>query len=781
MQVEKLIAFKIRDQFPALYREFGPDLVEFVEEYYRFLEEETNQSVYNSRRLFEYRDISTTLSDLILQFHKMFMADLPLLDDQSVRFVVKNVMDLYRRKGTPGGVLLFFRMFYGEDVEIKYPASQMFKPSDSDWRKGVYLQLFPNDNLFTNPDDATNPYTYKDLIGKNIKGSISEARAAVDKINFVLINNTLTPVVYISNVKGDFTKFDDLLAKINGKEVAFGRVNGSPNRITIDLTYGGATGNGIGDILNIQSDYGQGGKVIVTDLLDEETGQVNYSITDKGFGYTEENTKIKASNQNIILSNPDFAFKIGERIGNTGKPAANTGIVTGQSAFAVGIFFEEAGQYLDANTDIILFDRAGTPLVSDASANTGAIAQVTRMNRTSPGDLYPNTGDANNDVKVSIDNIQSVSLITDVIGDFANVAINSSNYNTVPPAIRAMSGNTDPVTIATRLDEAFDLTPFDIGSIATLQNINPGTDYRTDVWTIARDETMGAFDRFEQIIVLEEVGAAMSKGDAISQANTGIDSDATVTGIITDVNASESFIKVRPYNYYGFESNAGDIVHKGNNYAVDYVSRDYGADKLGESAEIDSQTVFNTGRIKSANIYESGLGYLNNEVVFLTDDDGNIKARATLTADSQGITSGYWASQTSHLNGYWTDPDSGKFEYYNSNKKIQDSDYYQEYSYEIKGTIAKNVYEEPLKRTVHLAGTKLFGDFLHKRKMSFGPSNAGIAHKFTQIITLDTEVGGNPVVGPGRIIAGDGGLLDASTQQYTADTTTLSADMTQEP
>ena len=787
MQVEQKIAFSIRDQFPALYREFGADLVDFVEEYYKFMEEETNQSIYNSRRLFDYRDISTTLSELILQFHKMFMADLPLLKDQDVRFVVKNIMDLYRRKGTPGGVLLFFRMFYQADVEIKYPASQMFKPSDSDWRKGVYLQCFPNDDQFTDSDG--NKFTYADVIGKNVRGGISKARAAVDKINFVLLNGTLTPIVYISNVKGNFTKFDDLIAKIGGNEVAFGRVDGSPNGLTIDLDYGGATQNAVGDIFNIKSAErdpgGQGGKVIVTDIQDEETGLVIYSIEDKGFGYTEADTRIKASSQNLILDNPDFDFVLEERIADTGS--TNIGIVTGQSAFAVGLYFEDASHEFtrDPLPQLFAIDRPGSPRVGlpGAIGNTGPITSITPKNASSPGLLFPDTG-ANTDVTVAIDNIQSVSLITDKISNFLNVTINSTNYNNVPPALAPMSnsGNTNPVTLATAIDDAFNLSPFDIGSIKSLININPGEDYVTDVWAIARDETMSAFDRYEQVIVLDNVAAAMTRGDTISQANTGINSNTTVTGVITDINSSESFIKVRPYSYYGFEGGAGaELVHKGNSYNIEYVARDYNADKLGESAEIDTRTIFESGRVGAVNIYESGLGYQDGEIVYLTDDNDNIIARGTLRADSQGITSGYWASFNSHLNGYWTNPDSKVFEYYDSNKKIQDSDYYQEFSYEIKSTINQKVYEEPLKRTVHLAGTKLFGDFLHKRKKSFGLLEQGMTHKFNQIIKIDDEVGGDPIVGPNQVVPGDGGGLTVDRQDYTADSTVVSADMTSEP
>ena len=121
--IEKNIAFKIAQQFPAYYREHGAELVAMVEHYYKFVESDPNMGVYNSRRLFEYRDVGTTLSSMIIYFKKKYMADLPPIeDDKTVKFVIRNILDLYRRKGTEAGLVLFFRMFYEEDIQVMYPS-----------------------------------------------------------------------------------------------------------------------------------------------------------------------------------------------------------------------------------------------------------------------------------------------------------------------------------------------------------------------------------------------------------------------------------------------------------------------------------------------------------------------------------------------------------------------------------------------------------------------------------------------------------------------------------
>ena len=751
--VEKNIAFKIAQQFPAIYREEGQELVQLVVDYYKWQETASDQGIYNSRRLFDYRDIGNTLESMLVFFQKKFMADLPILDDASLRFVVKNILDLYRRKGTESGIQLFFRLFFAEDVQIRYPGKHMLYPSNSNWKTGVYLQLFPNNDTFY-VADGSSYYTYLDLVSKDIYGSISKAKAIVDKVNFIMLNNTLTPILYITEVRGKFTKYDDIISRFNGEDIAFGRLNGSADGLEIDIAYGGTTGNKIGDILDIQSEYGKGGKAIVTGTQDEFTGTVEYTILDGGFGYTVENTYLEVSNQAIILDNPNLQFELLEYLEDT---AGNRGRVIGQNSVAVGVKMDPGDEFA-INRAISTADRGAS------NFTLSGIYSISPKNESSPGPLYPDTGDANTSVIIGeLTNVQNISLITDIIGNFLNVPLNSADFNAVPPALVPMSGTASPVTLATSLDTAFDLTPFDIGTIGSFLNINPGADYINDVFTLARDYQMMAFERFDQIILVSNFSANFSIGDTVTQAG--------INGIITDVNSTEEYIKIRPFGYYGFNSalSAGPMLHKGISYTILAVERDYTSNKYGANANIKSETLFSTGRISKAEIRNSGFGYIDGETVFLVDENGDIMAKATLSASSQGITSGFWSSESSHVNGYWTNPESHKFEYYDSKMKIQDSDYYQEFSYEIISTIDKGRYEKIIKDNVHLAGTKLFGDFVYNKKTSLG-----IKSRFQQFIKQDNIIGGPPIVGPNQQVGAQTVTVDNSI--FTADTTAFKAD-----
>lgn len=760
--VEKNIAFKIAQQFPAIYRSEGKELVDMVEQYYRFVESDTGMGVYNTRRMFEYRDIGTTLAEMIIYFKKKFMQDLPNIDDdRTIRLVIRNIMDLYRRKGTESGIKLFFRMFYEADVEINYPAKYMFKPSDSNWKTGVYLQMFKNNGIFKTQDEETS-YGYIDLLSKNITGSISGAKAIVDKINFVYLSGTLTPIIYITNVKGKFIKFDDIVCRIDGEDISFGKLNGSADTLIIDLDYGGTTGNKIGDILNIKSDYGKGGKAIVTDLQDEFTGTVFYELVDGGWGYTIDNTKIFASNQVVVLNNQDFKFELLEVLSDT---ANNQGTVIGQNSSAVGIKMLP-GNSFDLGRDISTNRDSGnfTLTAYNQAANTGQIFSVAGKNDSSPGPLYANTADPTHAKVDELENIETVALITDVIAPFVLMPLNSSDFNANPPATATMSGAASPVTLATPLNQAFDLTPFELGTIKSFENLNPGQDYINDTFTLIRDEQMVAFDRYNQILLLDNFSAGFSVGDEVSQASTG------TTGRIVEIDNDAGALTVLPYSYYGFKTSSDDaIVHKGTSFDVLSVERDYSSKQFGNNAIMDSTTLFSSGRISAAEIRNSGFGYVDNETVYLTNDDGERQARATLRANSQGITSGFWSSQTSQINGYWTNPDSKEFEYYDSKTKVQDSDYYQEYSYEIKSTVAVNKYEKVVKDTMHLAGTKMFGEFNYIQVT--GPT---LEHKFQFRVKDDYIVGGADIVGPDQDVGDQ--TVRADSVVWSVDSTNITVD-----
>ena len=697
MQIEKNIAFLVNQQFPAIYRESGPELVNLVEEYYNFLETDTKQSNYVGRRLFEYKDIATTVSSMIVFFQKKYMADLPF-KEESVRFISRNIMELYRRKGTKSGIELFFSAFYNEEIDIFYPAIKMFKPSDSKWKTGVYLQMFVNSNFFESNSGLS--YNYNDLLGRNIKGTSSNAKAVVDKINFIVLNGISTAIIYIEEVQGTFERFDDIQTNISGEVVTFGKVNGSLSSFFVDEDFSGTTGNSVGDIFDVQSEFGFGGTAIVTKISEEFTGEIAYKVEDGGFGYSIENTKLIVSDQVIILNNIDLSFVVGETLIDA---IGNTGTVIGQNESIVGV-------KMSANND---FSIAETISTVNRTINIDLdVDDVTFKNSTSPGPMFVDTGDANNVIIGSLSNQEVIQIIPDIISPYLTVLINAPDYS-----VNTMSGTAEPVSLTTPIQDAFDLTPITIGTIDSFVNLNPGTGYENDTFAIAVDNIIPTLERYNQIITLAEPldAGTFVVGEIITETTTG------KTGKVRSVNSRDGFVIITPFSYYGFSGDysiSKENAIAGDDKVVERVDTDYSSEVYGDNAIIKSSTEFAIGSIAEVAINDAGFGYVDESSASLLDSNNRIVAQGIIESNTQGKTAGFWSSLSSHINGY--KESANTVSYYDSGMRIQDSDYYQEYSYEIKSTIGIERYETLVRDNVHLAGTKMFSKFSYKNKAGGG-------------------------------------------------------------
>mgnify|MGYP000645402020 FL=1 len=890
--IQKNLSLFIKNQFPAIYREDGPELVKLVEEYYRWSETQENQHIYQARRLFETRDVDTTMNSMIILFKKKFLADLPLKADL-VKFIVKNILDLYRAKGTARGIELFFAIFYQEfEIEILYPAEKMQKVSDSAWKQGTYLQMFPNNNFFTSKTGKE--YEYLDLLARNIEGSVTGAKASVRSINFFILNGIKTPVIYLDGIQGTFNKYEDILCNVNGEVVQFGKTNGSLSKFTIvDKSDVGArrknlAGRQIGEVLNVLQKDGNAGKAIVTAVTDTASGQIKYDLENGGYGYTIDNTRLLVSDQSIILDNSENGFNqefvVGETLQDT---AGRTGIIIGQNLSSIGIKLD-AAYAVDGFTDNVTLTTVRLPIDGVAQPQITidlslTANQLVSVNGSSPGPLYPDTTNLS-DVKVSSLNDTSIaSIITDVISPYVSVALDAADYGAVTP----MSGTASPVTLATPLDQAFDIQDLTIGSIVGFDNINPGSDYQSDVFAIAQDSLLKNVDRKNQVVLFADAGDAgsFSVKDRIRGVTSGIN------GVVTDVNQQDGFITITPFNISGLNKNenitfenAPSQVKNVLSIATDFL----GTARFGDNAVIKSETEFAVGKISEVNILNSGFGYWeyevdDSEITDFANGLGELRtannefvSHGIIKADTQGLTSGYWAGTNSHLSGWrqnsvtttktnlpapslplivsriaigfdptltyptlapafeawfssiasdgfaiydlskqgmaisaatgiwltqlrsrsaaasitarWNDivvpsmkeqawyssqenlvwefdADVNVYdqEYLDSGQRIQDSDFYQEYSYQIKSSLPIQNYEKLLKENVHLAGSKLFGDFIFKAKVG-GTIKPRFLRRFND------QGGGSP------FDIADITALNAGTTNFTADSSFVSAD-----
>ena len=106
------------------------------------------------------------------------------------------------------------------------------------------------------------------------------------------------------------------------------------------------------------------------------------------------------------------------------------------------------------------------------------------------------------------------------------------------------------------------------------------------------------------------------------------------------------------------------------------------------------------GTIKKIGVKNSGINYFNTVTVSFISDTGTLNS-AVVIAKPTAVT---------RYPGFYTN-NSGKL---SSTKKIQDGNYYQDFSYVLKTSVSLDTYFSILKDLVHPAGTNMFGSILVK-------------------------------------------------------------------
>ena len=268
MSIDKFVSPFIPQQFPAFYKEEGPNFIAFVKAYYEWLES-TNETLYRARSLLDYNDIDTTEEEFIKYFKNTYLHSLPESIIADKRLLVKHILDLYRSKGTPRAYELLFRMLFNEAIELYIPGDFILKPSDGEWVLPRYIEVSDSDYL-------------EKLIGKQIYNSSRNATAVVESVNQKIINNRFMHVLYLSSIDGRF-KYGERILSHSVPEITLGNAPVILGSLTAVAIENGGSGFNPGDIVDI-SGSGVNGKARIAGVRDEN-GKVQFSLINGGSGY----------------------------------------------------------------------------------------------------------------------------------------------------------------------------------------------------------------------------------------------------------------------------------------------------------------------------------------------------------------------------------------------------------------------------------------------------------------------------------------------------------------
>jgi hypothetical protein len=426
MTIEKFVSPFIAQQFPAFYKEEGPNFIAFLKAYYEWMEN-TGQTINHARSLFEYADIDTTEAQFLKYFKNTYIHSLPESIISDKRLLVKHILDLYRAKGTPRAYELLFRILFNEDIELYIPGDFIFKPSDADWVVPRYIEI------------SDNPYLER-LIGRQIYNSSRNATAVVESVNRKIVGNKFIHIVYLTSMNGRF-KYGEKILSAAVPEITLDNapvVLGSLTAVAID---NGGSGFSAGDIVDI-SGAGVAGKARIASVRDEN-GKVQFNLIDGGSGYSVNAVVTVATALYLSIANNVGEFNAGETIVSSNSSANGT------------ITF--------ANTSLVQMINFSTGLsfyVGDTvtGSNGGSATVVSVIGGGGTGATFAVGGLINKEI---------LNVNTDKITNYlsANLSLTWAFPKNPVANLNSVIGD----TLSFRTVEA--------GTIAFLSNINPGAGY----------------------------------------------------------------------------------------------------------------------------------------------------------------------------------------------------------------------------------------------------------------------------------------------------------------
>lgn len=729
--IEKTISNFVESQFPQFYLTEGPNFVLFVKAYYEWMESE-GQAIQQSRSLFDTRDIDNTLTAFLEHFQTKYLYGIPFNVIINKRFLLKHILDVYRSKGSINCYKLLFKLLYDQDVEIYLPGTDVLKPSDGTWVQPRYVEV-------------TNVANLASYVGQTIIGASSNTTAIVENYITEPVNENILATLYFSNLLPRGGAF------VTGEKIIIQNQVGNTAAVTAAPTVvgsldhlqiiNGGQGFSVGDVIKIAHrsqtnnsviSFGVNGLLRVNGLT-RGSGQLNFNLVGGGFGYT--------TSANVFLY---------RGAGDT------TGVGAG---FSIGGYsYNQSIQY---NTDLIV-DHANTLLnataynfIGNATANdTSTIQSAMSFTNKVFGTI------------VSLTNITTGSQYT----NSASIFVRSTQVaNTKLPGTITYSSTSNTVTLSGSYADA------SIGANGFPYYFNAG-----DVISLQANSSNAA------TIELQIIQTVNSNNTITLYGPPNNNSTASAVYKTAPVILPSNFATYEPTMFRADGTIDGEneiitaIPTSGNNIIASTSAIDSG------KGYVDGEivTAYLSGGLAPLTILNPGVGYTNNDTIVFTDGGNVRQASGYVTTNTSGSivsasynangsgsgytsvpniniksntgSSGVLTTSVTEFNtfsqvigkvvkggvgkqpGYWSTTRG----FLDSDKYIQDSYFYQDYSYQIRVADTLDKYKDILYSTFHTAGNELFGEFYQLLDEPLTMSLVYEANQaiFTSALSVDTTI-----------------------------------------
>ena len=135
----------VSQQVPEYVNDEYPLFVSFMEAYYEFLETaqgtQKNNVLELSKDLRYISDVDISINAFERSFFDMYASLIPRDVKVNKETLIKNVLPLYLARGNEKSFKLLFRLLFGDEVEVLLPKNNVLKASDGQWTIDNILKL----------------------------------------------------------------------------------------------------------------------------------------------------------------------------------------------------------------------------------------------------------------------------------------------------------------------------------------------------------------------------------------------------------------------------------------------------------------------------------------------------------------------------------------------------------------------------------------------------------------------------------------------------------------
>ena len=277
-----------------------------------------------------------------------------------------------------------------------------------------------------------------------------------------------------------------------------------------------------------------------------------------------------------------------------------------------------------ANSDVVVFTGGGydegEPLVNAVgTVTTDGSGTITSITITNPGAGYyqtPNT---------------QISTVNGVNG---NIDVNM-DYGWGFPALP--DGD-----ISSTIGDLLTIESMTIGSIASLDRVNPGGNYNAPPFVRVYNPYIAPLDKRDILVNISNKSGGFRVGERLYQL---VDPDSGTPGTfykgaIKSAN-NTTIILDRTNLNVGFDINEPVYGENSTSSAlIVSITQDYSSDIIGDNADVSSDVVTANGVIQTLEVYDSGYGYEPDSVIDITLDGNETVATGTAKVLRQGQAQG---------------------------------------------------------------------------------------------------------------------------------------------